>query len=310
MLRLLLCLPLCLLLQDERVLRELGPVAADTVSATRVASGQILKLDDAAMVRQQLLAALPVTPTHGFPGTLSWATALPLTAKGLFPLEMILHYQPTEFLKMCLERSEREVKGYSCTFRKRERIAGKLNPVEVIDVHFKERPHSVFFEWRELGNSRAKRVIYVEGENDGKMQARPSGFGVGFLILSVALDSNDAKQSGRYTIAQFGMKLGTERSLASMLKAREHGGLHVVYQGAFNVPEVGNRICYKFLRKPYEPLEEEGVNELTIYIDTETWLQVGSELRDLKGELIAEYYFRDIKLNPEFKSNQFQRGAL
>ena len=49
---------------------------------------------------------------------------------------------------------------------------------------------------------------------------------------------------------------------------------------------------------------------LTVYIDLENWLQIGSILRDSEGKLIADYFFRDVHINPKFKDNQFTRSAL
>ena len=49
---------------------------------------------------------------------------------------------------------------------------------------------------------------------------------------------------------------------------------------------------------------------MTIYIDKETWLQVGTVLKGDGGKLVGEYFFRDLKLNPEFKPDQFLRAAL
>ena len=48
--------------------------------------------------------------------------------------------------------------------------------------------------------------------------------------------------------------------------------------------------------------------------ETYSWEEVSSELRDAPptpdGNLIAEYYFRDIELNPTFDGKQFTRAAL
>ena len=74
--------------------------------------------------------------------------------------------------------------------------------------------------------------------------------------------------------------------------------------------EAGDRVCYTLRRDQYPKPEEDGVTELTIYIDKETYLQVGAVLKGEGGKLIASYYFRDIKLNPEFKADQFTRAAL
>jgi outer membrane lipoprotein-sorting protein len=56
--------------------------------------------------------------------------------------------------------------------------------------------------------------------------------------------------------------------------------------------------------------EEDGVTDLTIYIDKETWLQVGSVLKGDNDQYIAQYFFRDIKLNPEFTRETFAKEAL
>ena len=56
--------------------------------------------------------------------------------------------------------------------------------------------------------------------------------------------------------------------------------------------------------------EEDGITELTTYIDKETWLQVGSVLKGEENKLVASYYFRDIKLNPDYKADQFTKAAV
>lgn len=123
-------------------------------------------------------------------------------------------------------------------------------------------------------------------------------------------DGGEAMRTSRFSIKQYGMKLALERTLASMLKARDAGTLNVEFKGLFAVEKLGGRLCYKFVRTPYIPLEEDNLNELTFYIDRETWMQVGAELRDANGELIAEYYFRDVQINPDYDANQFTDKSL
>lgn len=213
---------------------------------------------------------------------------------------------PIAFLEKCLAHYDATVKGYSLTFRKQERIDDELQPVEIIEVHCKDEPHSVFLKWLE-GARKAVRVVYVEGENDGNMLALPK-----LIPLIVARDPNgdDAKQSGRYPITEFGLKKATQRVLRGWKKAHADNHLHVEYLGIHKVPEAGNVACYKLRRSRYAKPEEDGVTELTIYLDTENLLQVGSVLRGKDRRLIAEYYFRDIRLNPTFRPDQFTRAAL
>lgn len=274
MLRLLICLPLCLLMAPsppEPSTAAKGAAYADTVN------------DDA---------------SNPLPSTLQ--------------MERLAKDDPIAFLENCLRRYQRNVKGYTCTFKKQERIGDRVQKTETIDVAFREEPYSVLFRWVE-GARLAERALYVEGENDGMMLARPEGKlarRVAGDVVSRDPEGRDAKQSGRYTLKEFGLKKGALRTLHSWKTAKEKDALHVEFVGEKKVKEVGDRLCYTLHRDQYPKPEDDGVTELTIYIDKETWLQVGAVLKGEDGKLIASYYFSDIKLNPEFKADQFTKAAL
>jgi hypothetical protein len=200
---------------------------------------------------------------------------------------------------------------------KQERLAGKLQPPELIAVSFREKPFSVLLRWIE-GARLANAALYVEGENQesvkgtsrAMMLVHPAGL-AGRLVKVVSRDpeGEEARQSGRYTLPQFGIELGTLRTLNTWKAAKARGQLNVEFLGEEKVKEAGDRLCYKLRRPRYDKPEEDGVTELTIFVDKETWLQVGSELKGEKG-YIARYFFRDIKLNPKFKDDTFSKDGL
>lgn len=264
-----------------------------------------------------LLAALLFSSVHNVEkGTAASPTpAAPEVGDGPLPddagMEKLAKENPIAFLENCLRRYQREVKGYRANFVKEERIGKHLNPPETIDVSFLEKPHSVFFSWRD-GARKAERALYVEAENDGKMLARPYGrlarLAAGDVVIR-DVDGPDARQSGRYTLAQFGIKNGTVRTLAAWKAAKEKDALEVKYLGKEKVKDAGNRLCYVLKRTNAKP-ENDGVTQLTIYVDTENWLQIGSLLEGEGGKLIARYFFRDIELNPKFDADQFKEAAL
>jgi Protein of unknown function (DUF1571) len=232
-------------------------------------------------------------------------------AEGASALERLAREDPVAFLEQSLEHYQREVRGYHCILQKQERIAGKLQPKETIDVYFREDPHSVLMRWQH-GARKAEGALFVIGENNGKMLARPSGSLARRIVGDVVerdVDGAEARQSGRYTLSQFGIKKGTERTLAAWKASRQRGKLQVEYLGEQVVKEAGDRPCYK-LRRTYEAPEADGVTELTIYVDKDTLLQVGSVLKGENGQLIGEYFWRDIQLNPSFGPGQFERDAL
>ena len=261
------------------------------------------------LFRQNLLASLTLFPGQAFPANLPWEPLRDLGARGAVTLEHYVRHQPLQFLQMCLDRQQHEVKGYSLVFLKQERLAGKLQKVEKLKVHFREQPFSVHMQWLE-GARLATKTLFVEGDNNGQLLARPNGAILGLVVISQDIDSEKAKASGRYTIDQFGLFKAMQRTLASMKDAQARDALHLRYEGVFALPETGDRPCYKFMRTRYSPAEEDGIHEFTFYIDQETWLQVGSILKDANGDIIAEYFFRDIQINPTFSAKQFTRGSL
>jgi hypothetical protein len=213
-------------------------------------------------------------------------------------MERLAENDPLKFLEECLIRYKREVKGFTCIFQKQELIGDKLYPVEIIDVAFRDNPHSVYMAWQQ-GTRRAERVLYVAGEHGNKLLIRPAGK----LARAVA------GASGRYTLPQFGLRKAMERVLVEWEAASKDGDLGVKYLGIKKVKEAGDRPCYVLRRVAKKP-DRDGIQECTIYVDTQNWLQVGTILKDEKGNLLAEYYWRDIKLNPEFRKNQFTRAGL
>jgi hypothetical protein len=226
-------------------------------------------------------------------------------------METLARQDPVAFLENCLRRYHREVTGYGCVMQKQERIGGKLQPREVVEAAFREKPFSAYLRWIE-GARRAERALYVEGEHGGKMLARPTGFlarKIAGDVVERDVDGADARQSGRYTLAEFGIAKGTERTLVGFLAARKRGELRVAYLGEQKLVEAGDRLCWK-LRRTYARPEGDGFTELTLYVDKDNWLQVGSVLKGEGGKLIGEYFFRDIQLNPTFEAGQFQRSAL
>lgn len=223
---------------------------------------------------------------------------------------------PVRFMQQCLAKVEKEVHGYRAVLYKREKVNGTLQPLEVIKVAFRAKPHSVYMRW-EKGGGLKQAVLYVEGQYDNKLLVLPPKAAVAAArlfgrdpLMRKSLDDPLVKNSGRISIDQFGMQKGMRTALESWVEAAKRGQLHVKFEGLFQVEEVGNRLCYKLHRTGYLIPEEDNEAESIFYIDKETCLQVGSLLRDDKGNLIAEYYFRDIELNPEFPRDYFSEKLL
>lgn len=214
--------------------------------------------------------------------------------------------KPVEFLDMCLKRYHREVKGYCGLMKKQERIKGKLNPEETIDFCFREEPYSVLLKWRE-GARDVKASLYVQGQNRNQAVVLPN-IRIPFC-LEIDPEGSRAKAAGRYSIREFSIRQGTERTMRAWQAAKDQGNLHVEYLGKIPVAELNGRVCH-VLRRVCNPPEDDGIACIEIAIDAENWLQIGSTLTDASGELIAKYQFFGLKINPHYNDTQFDRTVL
>ncbi len=223
-------------------------------------------------------------------------------------IEAILASDPVAFLRLSLERADAEVRGYTATLLKQERLAGRLGDEEEIAVAFRERPFSVRMEWRR-GHKLARKTLYVEGAYGNQIVAQLSGWRAIAGQVTCAVDDEEAKANSRYPITEFGMVRGARRALASWEAARERGDLSVSYLGKKKVAELNDRECW-VVRRVETPTAGERLAESTFYYDAETWLQLGTDLRDDQGRIVAKYLFRDVVLNPTFDDKTFCRVAL
>lgn len=222
---------------------------------------------------------------------------------------------PFAFLENCLKYYHRNVRGYQLTMQKQERLQGRLQNREIIEVAFREQPYSVSMRWLE-GARKADRVAYVAGENDGMMLAHPAGV-AGKLVKVVKrkVDSDEARESGRYTLDQFGFKNSLKRILASMQDAKQKENLHLEFLGESKVIESDQRVCFK-LKRTYAQPENDGAQELTLYVDRENFLPLGIVVKGKvdpgtgNRELLGEYFFRDLRLNPQLSADQFKEAAF
>ncbi len=225
-------------------------------------------------------------------------------------------------LNASMSRYRCEVKGYTCVMHKQERVGGSLGKPEIIDIAFRDDPFAVVMKWRQ-GAGLANATLYAKGENNGQLLAKS------FIGLVTPSDPGGtlARRSSRFSIADFGIHRGALRTYTVWKRASDRGTLRTEFLGTKPVPELNGRVCH-WIRRTVDPPEvdnfsldetelrtpeqfpKDAIGTVTILIDVETWLHLGSDIRHPDGSLIASYYFRDVALNPKFDREQFLPGVL
>src|SRR5215207_7597466 len=160
-------------------------------------------------------------------------TKLPSAAE----MERLASTDPIAFLEHCERKYKQTVSsGYSMKMQKQERISGALGSLEIIEVYFRDEPYSVFLHWQK-GQKLAESALYVEGENKGMILIQPAG---AFKLAGIQErdpEGSAAKQSGRFPITKFGLKVGLQRTRATWEAAREANDLKVEYLGQRKLKE-------------------------------------------------------------------------
>ena len=77
----------------------------------------------------------------------------------------------------------------------------------------------------------------------------------------------------------------------------------VKYLGVREIPELDGQKCHEFERICKTP-EEDGLVRVKMFVDVVNRQQVGIILHGEK-DLIAEYFFKNIQLNPPFANDHF-----
>jgi hypothetical protein len=202
----------------------------------------------------------------------------------------------------------RDVRDYSCRLVQRERVGDKLPPETVLGMEVRAQPFSVHLSWQEPRSMQGQEAVYVAGRNSGKMRVRGAGLlgAVGFISLDV--DDARARRTSRHNITEAGLGNLIERFSEGWPRERTHGGV-VVQIDDF---KFAGRQCSRV--ETIHPTNPDGFflfGRSVVYFDKETHLPIRVENYDWPthageaGELIEEYSYLALKLNPRLGDDVF-----
>ena len=202
-----------------------------------------------------------------------------------------------------------KIQDYSAIMVKRERVNGKLNDPEYAFVKIRHKPFSVYMHFLEPAAVKGQEVIYVEGQNDGKMWAHPAGL-KNKLIGTVSLDPTGpiAMQNNRYPITEIGVLNLVRRLIEVGEQDMKYGECEVKF---FEGAKINDRTCTCIQVVHPVPRRNFRFHLARIYVDTQHNVPVRYESydwpteRDGAPQLIEEYTYLNIKVNNGFTDLDF-----
>lgn len=219
-----------------------------------------------------------------------------------------------DMAKSALVNSQAEIDGYTAIVVKQERIGSTLGEEQYMLAKIRNEkrengevktPFAVYLKFLRPSSIKGREVIYIDGENNGKLIAHEGGF-KGRFTPSLYLDPNGtlAMMGQRYPITEIGIERLCEKLLERGDRDRLSGWVcDVKTQPATINKRPATQIEVK------HPVKKTGLDFhiARIYVDEEFGFPVRYEAYDWpakKGEevtvdeLIESYTYVNIKLNP------------
>jgi hypothetical protein len=255
------------------------------------------------------------TPPSGVAAITTAATDAELRPSGAIPddmdLETVARQNPLGLLELASRRCAADVRDYSCSFTKQERVHGRLLAEAHFEVKYRHEPQSVLMIADKP--SGAKRVVFVRDalvDRRGRqlMLVEPSGWQR--LLVSTAkvpLDDPRVLASSQRTIDQFGFLATLENIVDICHQARADANLDLEYAGAGSID---GRATFVLVRNlPYTgPSGRYPNGRLVVHLDQEWLLPVAvrAYADRLERELIAHYLYSNVVLNPGLGDDAFK----
>jgi hypothetical protein len=208
------------------------------------------------------------------------------------------------------EQAYAGVKDYACTFVKRERLRGQLQPDNVIDMRVRTQPFCVYMRWMSPRDFEGQEACYVSQGNKGTLRAKSAGFSgvVGFMTLD--LRDPRVMQNNRHTINEAGIGNLIARLKPRWESARQTGTTK------FQLSEYtyNQRPCIRVETTHSRPTGGAyDVNRTVVYFDRENHLPIRVENYDWPraavsagNDLLESYSYANLRLNPGLPDATFR----
>ena len=215
--------------------------------------------------------------------------------------------------KQRLAEMEKDIKDYSFTMVKRERVGDKLLDYEAIYTRIRHNPFSVYMYFLTPAAKKGQQVVYIDGQNNGNLIAQPVGLAGKLGPYHLPTTGLLAMQGQRYPITEIGFVNLTRRLIEAGTDGETTDGVVVKHYDNVKV-KAGSDPRITRLTEVIHPVKrpQDKYHIARIYIDKERNIPIRFESYDFpktpggQPELLEEYTYADVKLNNGFTDADFQ----
>ena len=206
--------------------------------------------------------------------------------------------------KSCLGKAQ-EMKGYECSFSKKEVVGNELIS-QTMKMKVRHEPFSVYMYFMEP--SKGREVIFVEGKNDNKLQVHETGLAALIGTLTLSPEDSRVMAENRYPITKAGLKKMLESVVLQWEEETKYAETEVKY---FEDAKVGDYKCRVIESSHPQPRKQFKFHMTRLWIDEKTGLAVRVQQfgfpkkKDAKPPMLEDYAFTAIKPEVRLSDRDF-----
>ncbi|TWU41477.1 hypothetical protein Q31b_29260 [Novipirellula aureliae] len=234
--------------------------------------------------------------------------------------------EPLRYANLHCDYIEKNIRDYSCYIFKRERMNGELQKAQCIQVQMRcapsdggrtDRPMAVFLNYLAPSSLRGRKVLYVEGKNNGMMLVRKGGLSFNYVKLEIDPHGSAAKRESNYPITDLGFDKMIQRLIELVTNDMENDpdatNTKVSY---FRKAKVKDRVCTHI--QVVHPNRVDGVefHKASLFFDDTLHVPIRITVHDwperegMEPPLIEEYTYVNLQLNVGLTDADFSKTKL
>jgi len=207
-----------------------------------------------------------------------------------------------ELLKWSMSVYRQNIKDYTVTLHKQERIDGVLMKPQDIAIWFRESPYSVLMKW-EKNPASVDKLLYVENRKNNKMFVHPTGVFSWIKSVKRSPRCEEVQKSSLRACDEFGFY----RTMESLLKIYESAvAANNIKMNYLGRGKVFDRDCIT-MEAVLPKSDSYPCKRMIMQFDSQHILPIGLVLYDCDDKLVSKYFFSNIRLNAGLKDETFSR---
>lgn len=211
------------------------------------------------------------------------------------------------YAKSSLEKVE-ALPGYTATFYKRE-VVGTATVSHKMRMKVRHKPFSVYLYFEKPHDGR--EVLYVEGQNNGKLIAHEAGLLSIAGSMELAPDDAIAMNENRYPITMAGIANMMKQLIRTWEAEAKYEGTEVRY---FKEAKLGSMTCRVVESTHPKPFRQFNNHKVRLWVDSESGIPVRIQTFGFprkpgdKPPVLEDYTFMDLSTDVRLTDADFDRN--